>query len=54
METLHVNLQQRELSNKSCIAKKHLSHQDYVDCVQQVEGKETCSVRQTNIKSFRP
>ena len=24
---------------KSCIAKKHFSHQDYVDCVHQVEGK---------------
>ena len=37
---------------KSCIAKKHLSHQDYVDCVKQVEGKETCSVIQTNIRPF--
>ena len=38
---------------ESCIAKKHLTHQDYVDCVHQVEGKETCSVIQTYIRSFR-
>ena len=33
---------------KSCLAKKHLTHLDYVDCVHQLEGRETCSV----IRSF--
>ena len=38
---------------KSCIAKKYLSHQDFLDCVKQVQGKESRSVIQTSIRAYK-